>query len=683
MAGTSTIDGKTSSIQQRLMMGFLMTTGAVLVLTSAAFFGTQYQRFRDDMVVNLTTLSRVIGGNSAASLRFQDPLTAEETLAALEAEPHVMAAVVYDGHGQPFARYVRQDVGSFSPPERPPLGSRFEGSHLDLGEPIVEDGERLGSVFIRSDTARLAEFQQVFGFIVLLVFAGASGVSWLGARRLRAQIARPLSELVEVAARLSEGDLSTQVRVDRNDETGALARAFNAMGSSLRSLIGEVGRNTGAVMEAASALEASSRAMQAEAERQEQAVEGAAESIERITTSLREVDGNVESLSVTAEETSSAAMEMSTSVAETSTHVDRLSETIDGVASSVVQMTNAIREIARSAETLNASTESTASSLQELVASVSQVETNAQESHELSEKASGDAERGVASVRETLGGMKEIQASFQDLTSVIGSLHEKSASIGEVVKVIQGVVEQTNLLALNAAIISSQAGSHGRAFGVVAGEVKSLADTTAASTREIAQLIQAVQAGVNDAVEAMAQGAKRVERGVALGNEAASILQAIGESSHESTRRVREIVEATAAQARGLGRVDGEMRRVRDVALQVNRATHEQDNAGSEIARGVEEMRTFSQHVQQASQEQRRESGLITQSIETVAQKIQEILVATNDQSKQAGQILEALQVFREVTVRSTQRVEETRATVQELSSQAQNLEQEVGRFRL
>ncbi len=679
----SAIESSRTSIQRRLMVGFMLTTGAVLVLTSAAFFGTQYQRFRDEMVGNLTTLSRVIGGNTVASLRFDDAVTAEETLAALEAEPHVLAAVVYDASGRPFASYSRRDAGGFEIPELPPLGSRFEGPHLDLAEDLVDDGERLGTVFIRSDTGRLTEFVQVFGLIVLFVSAGALGVSWLGARRLRAQIAEPLSELVEVAARLAEGDLSIQVRVDRDDETGALASAFNAMASSLRSLVGEVGRNTGSVMEAASALDESSRAMQSEAERQEQAVEGAAESIERITASLRGVGSNVESLSVTAVETSSAAMQMSTSVAETSNHVDQLSETIDTVASSVVEMTNAIREIAHSADTLNSSTETTAGSLQELVASVEQVETNAQESHELSEKASSAAERGVESVRETLGGMKEIQHSFEGIQGVIGSLNDKSASIGEVVKVIQGVVEQTNLLALNAAIISAQAGTHGRAFGVVAEEVKSLAETTAASTQEIAALIESVQEGVSAAVHAMAQGSERVDRGVALSNEAASILQAIGESSLESTRRVREIVEATTAQARGLGRVDDEMKRVREVALQVNRATHEQDSTGREIARGVEQMRNYSQHVQQASQEQRRESSLITKSIETVAQKVKEILAATNDQSKQADQILEALQVFREVTVRSTQRAEETRSTVQELSAQAGSLDQEVGRFRL
>ena len=84
-----------TSIQRQMMASFLLTTGAVLILTSGAFFIAEYSRFRGEMVVNLTTLSRVIGGNTAASLRFDDAMTADETLEALSAEPHVIGAVVY------------------------------------------------------------------------------------------------------------------------------------------------------------------------------------------------------------------------------------------------------------------------------------------------------------------------------------------------------------------------------------------------------------------------------------------------------------------------------------------------------------------------------------------------------------------------------------------------------------
>jgi methyl-accepting chemotaxis protein len=289
----------------------------------------------------------------------------------------------------------------------------------------------------------------------------------------------------------------------------------------------------------------------------------------------------------------------------------------------------------------------------------------------------------MSAVHETVDGMEQIQVSFQGLEATISSLSEKSESIGAVVKVIEGVVEQTNLLALNAAIISSQAGEHGRAFAVVADEVRSLAERTSASTREIAELIDSVRAGIHDAVAAMGQGATRVDRGVTLSNEAGRMLQEIGESAQQSTLWAKEIVEATRGQTADIDQVGIAMGQVKEIAMQLARGTHEQDSASAEITRGVEQMRHLGLEVKSAAQEQRRESSLITQSVEIVAAKIKQISIETKDQSKRADQILEALQIFREVTVRSVRRAEQTKSTVADLSAHARGLEEEIGRFRL
>jgi len=447
--------------------------------------------------------------------------------------------------------------------------------------------------------------------------------------------------------------------------------------------VAQVGENTRYVAQATEQLASSSDSMREEAARQEQAVEATAESVERITSSMHAVNASVESLSETAVETSSAAIEMDSSIAETSNHIDDLSQIIDTTASSVVEMTTAIREIAQSADTLNQTTESTASALELLSGSVRRVESNAQESHALSNEASRKAEQGMAAVHETVEGMEQIQASFKGIESIISNLSHKSESIGAVVKVIESVVEQTNLLALNAAIISSQAGEHGRAFSVVAEEVRNLADRTAASTREIAGLIESVQDGVLNAVAAMEQGATRVERGVELSNEAGRILREIGESSKQSTLWAKEIVEATRGQAADIDQVGIAMSRVKETATQLNRGTHEQDSAGLEITRGVEQMLHLGLEVKNATQEQRRESALITRSVEIVAARTKEILLETQEQSKRADQIQEALKIFRDVTLQTARRAAHTSETVTDLSSHAQGLEEEIGRFRL
>jgi len=94
-------------------------------------------------------------------------------------------------------------------------------------------------------------------------------------------------------------------------------------------------------------------------------------------------------------------------------------------------------------------------------------------------------------------------------------------------------------------------------------------------------------------------------------------------------------------------------------------------------------MKDLGQRVKRSTQEQSKESGLITQSVEIIAARIQEILSATTEQSKQGDQIAQALQVFREVTHESNRRSEEMRTSLEDLSERSQDLEQEIGRFRL
>ena len=679
----SAFDGGTKSIQRRIVREFLATTCLVLLLTSCSIFGTAFFHFQNVTNENLIALAQLIGGNSEASLLFNDDQAATDTLRALKAEESIEGAVVYAADGRVFAKYVRADVIGFVSPSELSFEPRWSRSHIDLASRIVLGGDELGTVFIRSDTKQVTNFLYASIGIVISVLFISLFLSWVGAARLRRHIADPLERLVESSAAMAGGDLSTQVDVHRDDEMGVLANAFNAMVLSLRGLVAQVGENTRYVARATEQLESSSASMREEAARQEQAVEETAEAIERITASTHTVNAGVESLSETAIETSSAAIEMDSSIAETSAHIDNLSEIIDTTASSVVEMTGAIREIARSADTLNQSTESTAGALELLSDSVRQVETNARESHVLSNETSEKAEHGMAAVHETVEGMEQIQDSFKGIESIISNLSEKSDSIGAVVKVIESVVEQTNLLALNAAIISSQAGEHGRAFSVVAEEVRSLAERTANSTRQIGELIESVQDGVLNAVSAMEQGATRVERGVSLTNEAGRILREIGESSHQSTRWAKEIVEATRGQAADIDQVGIAMKQVKETAMQLNRGTHEQDNAGAEITRGVAQMLDLGLEVKNAAQEQRRESSLITRSVEVVAARINEILVETQGQSKRADQIQEALQIFREVTVQSTQRAAQANETVSDLSAHAQRLEEEIDRFRL
>jgi methyl-accepting chemotaxis protein len=246
----SAIDVGRDSIQRRIVREFFATTGLVPLLTAGALFSTAFFHFQTVTNENLIAIARVIGGSAEASLLFDDEQTALDTLRALKAEERIEAAIVFDSDGLIFAKYVRSDVADFRPPREIFYEPIWSHGHIDLASEIMMGDEKVGVVFIRADTNEVTRFLFISIGIVLSVLLISLFLCWFGAARLQNHIAVPLERLVEGSASMAEGDLSTQVEAQSDDELGVLARAFNAMVLSLRGLVAQVGENTRYVAEA-------------------------------------------------------------------------------------------------------------------------------------------------------------------------------------------------------------------------------------------------------------------------------------------------------------------------------------------------------------------------------------------------------------------------------------------------
>lgn len=681
MAGRGSI-----SIGRKLSLAVLATAGTALLLSGSAFVTYDVTTFRQALVRRTEVLAQIIAINSAAALAFTDASVAEEVLAALTVEQTVLAAAVYDARGNLFARYnrvVNGDAIAVPTPGTP--GAFFEPGqpHLIFTHGIENGGESVGTVVLLSDTSELDSRLMSFLGIMAGVLAASSVLGFIFARRLQDHVSRPLGELVRASEATASGDLSVTVRIETDDELGHLAGSFNDMTHRLREVVSKVRENIRSVTDVSEVLEQGSRRVSAAARKQESATEAANESVESVVESIEKVNESVSELASVATETSSSMVELDASVTEVAGNMDRLSQSIEASSTSVVQITNSIERVSESIDRLNEVSALTESSIHELHASVQQVEGNARHSRELSDNARSHGERGRQSVQQTIGAIGEIKTAFADLDKSVLRLADRSDAIGTIVKVIEEVAEETSLLSLNAAIIASQAGSHGKAFAVVAGAVKELAERTARSTREIASLVESVQIETGLAVQAMAAGAQRVDRGVALSREAGEALAGILESIEQSVLMVSEIGRATDAQARDLSQVDRAATQMRQSVEEVSRAIQDQKASSGEIRRGGEHIRALSQEVKRSTTEQSRGTKLVTAAVERVSGMVQEILRATREQTKGSDQIRVALQVFREVTEESAHTAEEMQRSVATLGNRSTQLEQGIGRFKL
>jgi signal transduction histidine kinase len=218
-------------IKKKLTAILLLVSSLVLLLTSAAFVTYQVLGFRQTTLKNLSTLGRVIAANSTASLAFANEADAREILAALRAEPHVVAAGLYDKDGRLFARYPASLPGDALPAAPQRDGYRFEEGYVVGLEPVMETGNpRLGTLYLKSDMKAVDRTLRLSAAIA----AGVMGISLLAAYFLAAvlqrRISQPILALAETAAAVStRQDYSVRAPKLGDDELGTLTDAFNQM----------------------------------------------------------------------------------------------------------------------------------------------------------------------------------------------------------------------------------------------------------------------------------------------------------------------------------------------------------------------------------------------------------------------------------------------------------------------
>ena len=213
-------------IRRVLIKVILLTCGAVMLTTSAAFFAYDFITYRQLTMRNLATLGEAIAANSTAALAFENPDDAREVLAALKAERHVVAAGLYTPTGKLFASYPTAAASQAAPQLRD--GYRFEAGFLIGVQPVVQGERRMGSLYLKSDLGALYERFRSFALIAALVLAVSCAVAYLVSTRLQRQISQPILALTKTVAAVSESrDYSVRAPPSSGHELGLLTDAFN------------------------------------------------------------------------------------------------------------------------------------------------------------------------------------------------------------------------------------------------------------------------------------------------------------------------------------------------------------------------------------------------------------------------------------------------------------------------
>ena len=470
---------------------------------------------------------------------------------------------------------------------------------------------------------------------------------WIVARKL---VITPLQSIEKAARSLADGDLTFRLDMKSDDEMGRTSKAMNESSRSLGDIFQRVKNGSKRVTAVAEKVEAEFKNVTENTKLETEAIANIASSLEEMNSAAAEISEGTERLAVSTEEKAASMEEIVTSISQVANSAQELSQVVDTTSSSIEELSATIKEVAYKAEELAAASEETLAATEEISSSIKEVEQSAKESAMLSEKVKNEASTlGIASVGKTIEGIQNIKISFDKTANSIKKLGVRSDEIGKILNVIDEVTDQTTLLALNAAILAAQAGEHGKGFSVVADEIKDLAERTSYSTHEIAELIQAVQQEVKDAIFAMDEGLRSVEEGLSVANDAGDALSKIVESSKKSAEMSFSIERSTTEQAKTTRLVSDSMEKVKNMVSQIAKATLEQSKGTLLITKATEKMRDVSNHVRTATSEQLVSTKHISEAMELASEKSLQIAKAVNEQRAGAGQIFSSIEKIKDI----------------------------------
>ena len=565
-----------------LLAKIVLFMTAVLVPLAAITWWISVQRMTANLTDEFTSKGTAIAKSLASSgvdlLLTRDASTVQAIIDQFAAINGVKYVMVYD----PQANLVAHTFSPLVPPgivERnavpgeaaqqvreisyPDPVTGAGQSIIDIGVPVLAG--QLGTVRVGMDRAIIAAAASRSGEYLLLAFGGAALLA-IGAGALFAhRIIRPVGQLVQVAERVGQGDLSKLVPVHSRDELGQLAMTFNESIVRLRSLV------------------------QTEAERDEERRKH--EDLQRNITRFLDVATEISQGDltrrgeVTSDVLGSVVDAINVMVGELATIIDDVRDAAQQVLANANEMIDAMEQTAGGAQTQSREAVSVSNAMETLTRSMRRVAEDAEASSSSARRAFDAATKGEQAVRASLTGMQRIRGEVQRISRKVKSLADRSLEISEIVNTIEDIASQTHLLALNAAIEAAGAGESGLRFAVVAEEVRKLAERSGKAAKDIVVLIKAVQSETQQAVVAMEEGTKEVEAGYKVTVEAGDSLHQIGEISQKSSALAWDISQATQEQVRGVEGGAVAVQSIAGVAVETEKAVLETRKTMDQVVR--------------------------------------------------------------------------------------------------
>jgi methyl-accepting chemotaxis protein len=463
------------------------------------------------------------------------------------------------------------------------------GTYSFLGQEKILVWDRVPSTgWILSIPVLLSDFYSGLYSLLIIIFLAIliiSIMSFIIFKFISRSITKPLSEIVEVNKKISEGDLNVDINTGYFGELGILANSTKKMAENTKSVIHSL-------KDLVSDLQKAS------------------ERVKENATTLSHSSGEV---SQAASNMAHGAEEISKIAQTLSNKVNTFSSTTQAIAKGAEEQANNTEQIAQMIDQINSIMEETKKSNKELTDLSALMKNRAQEGNLLMTKTNESSHKSLESVKK--------------LAEVIQSLSRRSEDIGKIVDLISNISDQTNLLALNAAIEAARAGDAGRGFAVVADEVRKLAEESQKAANEIALIIGETNRETRNAMNSMQDTLKDVTTGLEASESTSKTFQAILASIDKVNSLLEQREKISQKLIENLSTVNVNVSNLAALSEEYTASAQEMAASSKDISNEIENLAAISEESSASAQElasTTEENDKIVKEFEEISDNIME-----------------------------------------------------------
>jgi len=260
-----------------------------------------------------------------------------------------------------------------------------------------------------------------------------------------------------------------------------------------------------------------------------------------------------------------------------------LSAGISVLASSSTEILATTTQIAAGAAETASTIGETTSTVEEVKQTVDLASQKANNVAEGSRQASAIAQSGQKAVEDVVSSMHRVQEQMESIADNVVQLAEKSQAIGEIIVTVNDIAEQSNILAVNASIEAAKAGEQGKGFGVVAQEIRTLAEQSKDATAQVRTILTDIQRGVSASVMATEQGNRTVAESMKQSTEAGESIRVLAGTVAESATAATQIAASSQQQLVGISQIVQSMENIREASQQNLKGTQQAETAAKTL----------------------------------------------------------------------------------------------------